>query len=193
MTNHLAAAGRITVPVALEIAGHEALVQEAYLDSVKVWTWGIGVTDKSGHRVQRYKDNPQPIARCVEVFIWLLRTKYLPEVQDAFADCALTEAQLAAALSFHFNTGAIHRADWVRAWKMGSVETAHAAFMNWRSPASIIPRREKERDLFFDGVWSNDGTTLHYDVRKPSYTPNWSSARRIDISGEVRTAIEAGV
>lgn len=187
------AAGLLTERVALELIGHEAIVREAYKDSEGVWTWGIGVTSRSGHAVDRYRDNPQTIQRCLEVYLWLCRTKYGPEVLAAFKGRPLTEAQFAAALSFHYNTGAIARADWVESWLAGNVQRARAEFMNWRSPPSIIERREKERDLFFDGRWSQAGTATVYEVvNKPSYSPRWSSARKVDIRGDLKAALAAG-
>lgn len=174
----------LTKRVLLEIICHEGIVREAYRDSKGIWTWGIGVTDASGHRVGRYKDNPQPIARVVEIFKWLLETKYLPTVLEAF-DKPLTEAQLAAALSFHYNTGSIARASWVKSFNSGNLIKAKKEIMNWVKPAEIAPRRRKERDLFFDGVWSNDGmATVYEKVNKPSYTPDWKSAKKIDIAKE---------
>lgn len=170
----------------LEIISHEGIVKEAYKDSVGVWTWGVGVTDASGHKVQRYKDNPQTLEKVVAIFKWLLETKYLPAVLKAFEGHDLTEAQLTAALSFHYNTGAIARASWVKSFKEGQLTRARREFMNWRSPSEIIPRREKERDLFFNGIWSNDGHAVVYTrVRKPSYVPDWSSAKQVDLKGEL--------
>lgn len=172
----------LTAKVALELIGHEAIVQEAYVDSVKVWTWGVGVTNASGHDVGRYKDNPQTIDRCLEIYIWLLREKYIPAVEKAFAGHPLTEAQFAAALSFHYNTGAIKTATWVESWLAGDVAKAKLEIMNWCKPPEIKGRRTKERDLFFDGKWSSDGKATVYPVRKPSYTPNWGAAKRVDVS-----------
>lgn len=171
----------ITARGAAEIVGHEAIVQEAYKDSVGVWTWGIGVTSASGHDVDRYRDNPQPIARCLEIYVWLLREKYAPAVREAFAGIALTEAQFHAALSFHYNTGAIGRAGWVKLFRAGQVEQARAAFMEWRKPPEIVTRRQAECDLFFDGEWSGDGRATVYPVRKPSYAPGWGGATRVDV------------
>lgn len=79
---------------------------EWYKDSKCIGTWGIDVTNASGQAVNRYKDDPQSIARCIEVFLWLIEQKYAPDVRGVLSD-DLTEAQFAAALSFHFNTGAI--------------------------------------------------------------------------------------
>ena len=53
--------------------------------------------------------------------------------------------------------------------------------MNWSSPPEIIPRRRKERDLFFSGTWTSDGRATEYPVSKPSYTPNWGGAKKVDI------------
>jgi lysozyme len=173
----------------LEIAEHEGLVLEWYLDSVGIGTWGFGVTDKSGHKVGRYRKNRSTIERAVEVFEWLLRTKYLPEVMGAFRGRALTEAQLTAALSFHWNTGAIAQADWVQSFLLGRREKAWAEFMHWSRPREIIARRKAERDLFFDGRWSGDGVVLMYEEVRANGTPRWSSARQIDIKDEVRAAL----
>jgi len=175
----------ITERVAMEIISHEAIVPEAYKDSKGVWTWGIGVTNASGHKVNRYKDNPQTIERCLEIFIWLLNTKYVPAVKEAFEGFTLTEEQFAAALSFHYNTGAIKKASWVRLFKEGKVEEAKESFMSWKKPPEIITRRTKECALFFEGVWSAEGKATVYDVKKPSYTPNWSSARTVDITKDL--------
>jgi lysozyme len=83
-----------------------------------VWTWSVGITNSSGHTgFPRYKDNPQTIRRCLEVFEWVLRTTYVPAVADVFDGFVLTEEQFGAALSFHYNTGGIRRATWVKRWQ----------------------------------------------------------------------------
>lgn len=179
----------ITARIAAELIDHESIVLEAYRDSVGVWTWGVGVTNASGHRIDRYRDNPQSIARCLEIYIWLLREKYAPAVRAAFAGYALTEAQFAAALSFHYNTGAIGRAGWVRLWKAGDIDRARRAFMEWRKPPEIIERRQKECDLFFDGIWSGSGKATVWPVRKPSYSPDWRNPQRVDVTADLRVLL----
>lgn len=163
----------LTSRAAKELIAHEGIVQEAYKDSVGVWTWSIGITNKSGHQVHpRYLDKPQPLDKCLQVFIWLLKFKYIPDVEHAFAGHALSEAQFAAALSFHWNTGKIGSAGWVDKWKAGKLAAARAGFLAYRIPAEVIPRRQKEAALFFDGVWSGDGKSNVFPVLKPSYAPN---------------------
>ncbi|MFO6448954.1 lysozyme [Erythrobacter sp. NE805] len=179
----------------LEIAEHEGLVLEAYRDSEGVLTWGFGVTSKSGHRVERYDTTRggerSTIERAVEVFEWLLRTKYLPEVLRAFRGRTLTEAQTAAALSFHWNTGAIGEADWVQSFLKGQRDRAWIEFLYWAKPREIIARRKAERKLFFEGRWSGDGVVTIYDRVNPKEprNPVWKSAREIDIKDEVRAAL----
>ncbi|MBB3775161.1 GH24 family phage-related lysozyme (muramidase) [Erythromicrobium ramosum] len=175
----------------LEVAEHEGLVLESYKCSAGKLTWGFGVTSASGHQVDRYTSNPSTIERAVEIFEWLLRDKYLPQVRAAFRGRELTEAQLAAALSFHWNTGAIGRADWVQSFLLGRRDKAWTEFMHWSRPREIIARRKAERDLFFDGRWSGDGVVTIYDRvnRREPRNPIWSSARQIDIKDEVRAAL----
>jgi GH24 family phage-related lysozyme (muramidase) len=179
----------VTARIAAELIDHEAIVREAYRDSKGIWTWGVGVTDASGHRVGRYRDNPQSIARCLEIYIWLLNERYAPAVRAAFAGHTLTEAQFAAALSFHYNTGAIGRASWVRLWKAGDIDGARRAFMEWRKPPEIVERRQKECDLFFDGRWSGSGKATVWPVRKPSYRPDWGNGVRIDVTAELQALL----
>jgi lysozyme len=171
----------LTPRALMELIGHEAIVCEAYKDSRGIWTWGIGVTSASGHHVERYIDKPQPVERCIEIFIWLLQTKYLPAVLKAFAGYDLDEAQLAAAVSFHYNTGKIAVAQWVKDWKQGKLEAARADFMLWRTPRAVTERRQAECDLFFDGKWSNDGKALIVPVNKPSHQPNFRQAKRVNV------------
>ncbi len=170
----------ITPRIALELIAHEGIVTEAYKDSVGVWTWSVGVTGASGHKVfPRYRDKPQPLEHCIGVYLWLLREKYLPPVLTAFGPHEPSEAELGAALSFHWNTGAIARASWISRFVQGDVAGARGAMLDWARPASLLQRRRKEQALFFDGKWSQDGTALIYGLGKPSYRP--VSGKRTDV------------
>ncbi len=170
----------LTPRIVGEILSHEGLVREAYRDSQGIWTWSVGITDSSGHRVAPYRDNPQPLERCLEIYLWLLTTRYLPAVLKAFGSHVPSEHELAAALSFHYNTGGIARAEWLRRYVAGDREEARRAFLAWSRPREIIPRRRRERDLLFDGAWSGDGKCMVYEVAKPSYRP--VKGRRIEVA-----------
>lgn len=170
----------ITPRIAIELIAHEGIAREAYKDSVGVWTWSVGVTDASGHTVfPRYKDQPQPLEHCLGVYLWLLRTRYLPPVLAAFGKHEPTESELGAALSFHWNTGAIGRASWIARFVRGDVAGARNGMLEWARPASLLERRKREAALFFDGEWTSDGTALVYSVSRPAYRP--VRAQRVDI------------
>lgn len=174
--------------VAMEVASHEAIIRQAYKDSKGIWTWSVGLTSATGHVVERYIGKPQSLEHCLRVYVWAL-DNYADEVRRAFAGTALTKAQFAAALSFHWNTGQIGKASWVKLFKAGKIAEARKAFMNYSKPKEIIPRRQKERDLFFDGKWSNAGTMTEYTKLTAKSTPQWSSAKRINVSKELRAAL----
>ncbi len=175
----------LTLQTLLELAGHEGGVCECYKDSVGVWTFGIGMTNASGHTVYpRYKDNPQTPEKVLELYEWVVKEKYLPAVLKAFKPLGrpLTETELAGALSFHYNTGAIGRATWVKQFCAGDVVAAKKSIMNWKKPPEIQTRRRKERDLVFDGKWSNKGGTVtFYPINKKTYKPIWSKAYKVAI------------
>ena len=178
---------KVDYDVAMEVAAHEAIIRQAYKDSLGVWTWSVGLTSNSGHSVERYIGKPQPLEHCLAVYAWALEN-YADDVRKAFAGHELTKAQFAGALSFHWNTGAIKRASWVKKWKAGDIAGARNAFMSWNKPKEIVPRRRKERDLFFDGKWSNDGRMTEYTRLTSRSTPVWGSAKRINVEKELKAA-----
>jgi len=181
---------RVDFDVAMEVAAHEALVRQTYKDSVGKLTWCIGMTSATGHRVDRYIGKPQSLQHCMNLYVWAL-TNYAEQVREVFKDHPLTQAQFAAAVSFHWNTGAIRTATWVKHFKAGDMEAASAAFMNWVTPKEVTERREKERDLFFAGKWSNTGTMTEYTRLRTNMQPDFTSGKRINVAEEMRLAFGA--
>lgn len=185
----------LTRNICVELVGQEAIVCEWYLDNAKPprGTWGVGVTNQSGHKVDRYKDNPQTIEQCLAVYVWLLRNAYIPDVLKAFKGHALTEAQFAAALSFHYNTGAILKTEWVPDWLAGNPHAARTFLeTHYLNGGALKGRRMEEAALFFDGKWEHlDGMAIVYPVKKPSYTPDWAHARKVDIRADMDKALAA--
>lgn len=180
---------KLNSKIVMEIASVEAVIRQAYKDSKGNWTWSVGLTSATGHDVERYIGKPQSMQHCMDIWIWAMQ-RYADEVSAAFKGHDLTEAQSAAALSFHWNTGAIGRAEWVKKWKSGDVSGAHKGFMNYRSPPDIIDRRKKERDLFFDSTWSGDGKMGEYTRLTKANTPVWGSRVTVDVSEELKRAFE---
>ncbi|OYZ46571.1 MAG: hypothetical protein B7Y31_00720, partial [Novosphingobium sp. 16-62-11] len=144
---------KLTPRIVAAVAHEEGLVLEAYKDSVGVWTWALGVAETGGHNVRQYIDKPSTVEAAVAASIDIMRRKYLPAVQRAFDGHRMKEHEIAAALSFHWNTGAIGKASWVKAWRDGDIAAARTGYLAWNKPASIIGRRRRDAALFFDAVW----------------------------------------
>lgn len=176
----------ITVKGAIELASEEAILLQAYKDSKRIWTWSVGITSASGHNVERYIDRPSTLDEALEVWVWLMQTKYVPDVLKAFEGYELKQHEFDAALSFHWNTGRIKTASWVGMVKAGKREDAKAAFMWFDQPKEIVPRRKRERDLFFDGIYHGDGKISLIQRVSKSYQPIWSSAKKIDITEQLQ-------
>ena len=180
---------KLTKKMVLEIAQHEALIRQAYKDSVDVWTWSVGLTSATGHDVTRYIDKPQTLLHCMNVFVWALE-KYADDVRDVFKGYALTEAEFTGVLSWHWNTGAVRSATWVGLWKSGNKVGARKSFMSWKHPSSIVERRTKEANLLFRGEWSNSSNTMpEYTKLTKRHTPVWSSRTNTDVGAALDIAM----
>lgn len=151
---------------------HEGIVPGPYLDSKRVWTYGVGHTAAAG------APDPEDMPRGVP---------YMPDDRDAGVKAALelfrkdlakyeadvnaalvrpvTQHQFDALVSFHYNTGAIHRAKVTEHVNSGDLEAATTAFMGWTKPKEIIPRRRAEQYLFSSGVYpAGDATVWAVDT-----------------------------
>jgi len=165
---------RLTVRAFVNLAHEEGLALESYLDSGNppTWTWAIGLTDAAGIKTRAYINRPAPIEACIHASIDRVNAAYLPEINKVFAGHALNEAQLAAALSFHWNTDAIGRAHWVQDWLAGNAAQArHELTTNYLGGGQLQERRNREAALFFDGQWPADLRCPVWKVSKPGYHP----------------------
>lgn len=142
------------------IVAHEGVVPAPYLDSVGVWTFGIGHTAAAGPPDPRHlargmpPDLDEALAYAFDTFRRDL-PKYEAGVNRMLAGRTVPQHEYDAAVSFHFNTGAIAHAEWVKDWIAGRKADAAAKMMSWRKPAEIIPRRAAERDLFLRGTYGS--------------------------------------
>ena len=152
----------------LALARHEGIVPAPYLDSKRVWTFGVGHTAAAGapDPARLPRGMPADLDAGIREALRLFRADlagYQAEVLRAVA-VPLAPHEFDALVSFHYNTGAIARAALTRQLNAGDRAGAGAAFMNWLRPASLRPRREAERDLFLHGrypdgpipVWAVD-------------------------------------
>ena len=166
------------------LARHEGLVPGPYRDVKNVWTFGIGHTVAAGppDPIGMPRGMPADLDGAILEAFRLFRTDlaiYETEVRRAI-EVQLAPHEFDALVSFHYNTGGIARAMLTRHLNASDREAAAQAFMGWRKPAAIIPRREAERDLFRHGRYP--GGTI----------PVWAVDRsgRVDFSRPVRRLSE---
>tara|TARA_R110002020_G_scaffold116908_3_gene267583 strand:+ start:506 stop:1147 length:642 start_codon:yes stop_codon:yes gene_type:complete len=160
---------------------HEGIVPAPYRDSVGVWTYGIGHTAGAGRPYPRDMPAGMPAdldGALLDVFEVFRRdlAKYEAEVNSAIT-AEISQAQFDAAVSFHYNTGAIARASWVKKLNAGDVAGAAAGIMAWKKPPEIIPRRKAEQDLFKSGVYPSGSITVW--TVGASGQVIWKPARRL--------------
>lgn len=135
------------------LARKEGIVPGPYLDTVGVWTYGIGHAETSGR-----DPNPRHMRRGMPTDLDAELSgvfKVFREDMEVFSQAVrqsvtapMTQYEFDAAVSFHYNTGAIRKATWVKTWNAGDKDKAVRQIMNWSKPPEIIGRREQERELF---------------------------------------------
>lgn len=146
----------------IELVCSEGIVPYPYLDSVGVWTYGIGHTKGAGapDPALMKRGVATPIKDCIELFRKDL-AKYESEVLKA-VKVSLKQHEFDALVHWHYNTGAIAKATLTKRLNAGDRKGAAAQFLVWNNPAELTPRREKERKLFEQGIYSNNGKALVY-------------------------------
>lgn len=141
------------------IAEHEGVVTRAYRDVAGVWTIGVGHTAAAGP--------PSPKAGMTitraEAFAILSRDLPAYERRVEAALGAVPQPVFDGGVSFDFNTGAIARASWVKAYRAGDLGRARQGLLAWtraggRRVAGLVRRREAEARLIFDGDYGRTGT-----------------------------------
>jgi GH24 family phage-related lysozyme (muramidase) len=173
---------QVTPRMVAFIGRFEGLVLEPYLDSGDVLTWGLGVTMASGHDIHQYAGKPSTVERAIEVATDLMQRRYMPDVEAAFRGRRMTEGQVAAALSFHWNTGAILRTKWVPLFMQGDMPAAeHFLRHHYANLPALADRRAAEADLFFHGKWPANMRIPVYGVNTVTRHPIFAHATWADI------------
>ncbi len=144
----------------------EGVVLRAYRDVAGVWTIGAGltaasgvITPKAGMVITR--------AQASALLARALSENYEPAVRKAMPPA--DQQEFDGAVSFHFNTGAISRASWVRAWLKGDWDGVRAGLRKWvKGDGKVLPglqrRREAEYRLMRYGDYSQAIATTGKDM-----------------------------
>lgn len=162
----------------LELAEHEGIVLGPYLDSVGVWTYGVGHTAAAGgpdpSKMAKVDTRSWTKEKVDEELIKIVRLfdvdldKYEERVRKAVLR-PLAQHQFDALVSFDFNTGGIFRANLTKDINAGRMDGN--GFMGWVRPKEIIKRRKAEQALFRTGDYEANGSFIPvYDVTKEGRT-----------------------
>ncbi len=170
---------RTSLAGAFAIIGHEAIVLSRYRDARGIWTIGIGHTASAGAPDPAAFTGTMTLPEAIELFRRDL-ARFEKRVNAAFT-VKLRQHEFDAAVSFDFNTGAIHNATWVRLFNQGRREQAAVAMMNWSKPRALEARRKKEQALFRTGLYPGGGSATLYPAT-PDGRVEWTRGRPVDLA-----------
>jgi len=169
---------KTSTPGLIAIISHEGIVLSRYKDSVGVFTIGVGHTKAAGGI------NPETFTGTLKMSeaIDLLRTdivKYENGVNKAVT-VPLKQHEFDALVSFHFNTGAISKASFVKKLNAGDKAGAINGIMDWNKPKEIIKRRTAERDLFATGTYPDPIATVYPATNSGAVL--WGKGQRVNVA-----------
>lgn len=140
---------------------HEGVVLKAYRDPVGIWTIGAGLTKASGV-VTPVAGMTITNTKASKLLARALERNYEPAVRREMKSAR--QAEFDAGVSFHFNTGAIGRASWVRHWRKGAWAKVEPAIKAWRKGGGrvlpgLVHRRADEYRMLRHGIYPGQGTS----------------------------------
>jgi lysozyme len=157
----------------IEIMSHEGVCLSPYLDSVGVWTIGVGITKHDG------KDPQTMGGITIDQAIAMFKDRiaaYVAPVQKL--NLGLTQTQFDALVSFCYNVGAQNLANLCHGRTLAQIGEA---FDLYHKPVEITERRNKEKRLFQSGVYSSNGKVLVFPV-SATHHPVYSKGYQLDVS-----------
>lgn len=173
-----------------DLKAEEGEVLKAYLCPAGRWTIGVGLTSASGV----VKVRPGMIISREEsdrLLTEALRKNYEPGVAKAMPGAKQHEFD--AGGSFHFNTGAIGSATWVKRWRAkADAALIRAGLMAWtKGGGKVLPglkaRRTREAAMLLEGRYSTaKPLVLKTAARTASALARWGVALDGDEIGRIR-------
>lgn len=147
----------------------EGRALKAYKDSVGVVTIGYGNTNYDAFAKQ-YLGGPIVMGMTITeeqaeyLLVQSMSRNYMPAVTKALGD-SITQFAADAGGSFHYNTGAIARASWVKLFKSKAPAlNIKASLLSWNKAggkplAGLTRRRAREGAILIDGDYGPEGRT----------------------------------
>lgn len=156
----------------IEIMSHEGICLQPYLDSVGVWTIGVGQTKSDDI-------DPRNMSKLtIQQAIDLFKKKIVPYDRAVQRQrLTLKQHQHDALVSCCYNFG---EGNLAKLCHGRTVEEIGEAIMLYTKPPEITERRRKEQRLYKEGVYSNtDGKVLVFPV--VNNHPNYRAGYKIDV------------
>lgn len=150
----------------IELVGHEGLCLRPYLDSVGVWTIGVGSTASEGIDIKAMAHTEYVTVGFVIDLYKKGIVKYVNAVNKAL-DVNVSQEKFDALVSVCYNigVGGLAKSTFIKRINAGEPNSSVAsAIMMWCKPPEIKTRRAKEARLFKEGVYSNGGKALLFDT-----------------------------
>ena len=140
------------------LEAEEGVVLRAYRCPAGVWTIGAGLTAASGV-VTPHAGMVITRHLAQGLLATALARNYVPAVIRAMQPGQPVQHEFDAGVMFHFNTGAIGRASWVKAWMADNAAAARKGLAAWNKGGGkvlpgLVKRREREADLLLQGVYA---------------------------------------
>lgn len=165
----------------MALIAHEGIVLSRYKDSVGVWTIGVGHTKAAGGINPELFSGTLTIDQVLDTLRDDL-VKYEAGVNKAVT-VPLQQHEFDALVSFHYNTGAIAKASFVKALNAGDRAAAYKGIMSWNKPAEILKRRAAERDLLQYGKYPEPYANI-YPASKSGQVL-WGKGERVSLDAYV--------
>jgi lysozyme len=148
----------------IEIMSHEGICLEPYLDSVGVWTIGVGQTKSDD--IDPRTVGKLTLQQAIDLFKRKIK-QYTKAVDDLHLSLTQYQYDALTSLCYNFGPGNLRKLCTGR-----SLDQIGEAIMLYTKPPEITERRRKEQALFKMGKYSNtDGSVLVFPVEnnKPRY------------------------
>lgn len=154
----------------IEIMSHEGVCLSPYLDSVGVWTIGVGITKYDGKDPRDF--GVISLDKAIEMFKARI-SSYVKPVQALNLD--LKQHQFDALVSFCFNCGP---GNLKKLTTNRSVNAIGTALMLYTKPKEITERRQKEQQLYQFGKYG-PGDVLVFPVG-PDHKPIYKKGYKVN-------------
>jgi lysozyme len=161
----------------IDIISHEGICLSPYLDSVGVWTIGVGLTKSDGFDPQHSPG--LTLQHAIDLFkLKIVQYTDAVDAENAYHQNAMTQCQYDALSSacYNFGAGNLHML-----CRHRTLAQIGAALMLYTKPPQITARRKQEQRLYLTGEYANtDGHVLLFPVTA-SHHPNYHAGRMVDI------------